>query len=382
MTDPVPAPTSRALFIVITDYPGGAEQVAGLLANRLQGRGGWAVEYRVLGHRQIQSFTTARLIPSVAVRYGPTDTPTLGISLLPLTLLGRRYDLVFTTHVYTNALLSLFRGWGMVRAGRLVTRESSTVFDLSAGLRRWLMRALYRLYGNQDLVLVQTKYMGEHISPHVSERTRSRIVAVPNPVDLEAIDASSLQPIEADVAERLGRRINVLVCGRLKPVKRPLVALAAFAEARRRTTSRLQLVFMGDGSERAAIEAAVRTAGLEDAVVLLGQQSNPFRVMRACQYGLLASSREGFPNVVLEMMACGMRKIVMTPCAGDLDTLTGVTVTEDFKAESLADALVQAIEAEEDQSAVYRKTVAGRDVDTYLDRVLGPSSVSGSTHDR
>lgn len=373
MTDPVPAPTSRALFIVLTDYPGGAEQVAGLLANRLQAREGWAIEYRVLGHRQTQSFTTARLDPSIAVRFGPTDSPKLGISLLPLTLFGRTYDLVFTTHVYTNALLSLLRGWGIVRARRMVSRESSTVFDVSSGLRRWLMRGLYRLYGNQDLVLVQTGYMGEHISPHVSVRTRSRTVAEPNPVNLKSIDEGSLQPLEADIASRLAHRINVLVCGRLMLVKQPLIALAAFAEARRRTTDTLQLVFMGEGTERAAIEAAVRTAGLEDAVMLLGQQSNPFRVMRACQYGLLASSREGFPNVVLEMMACGVRKIVMTPCAGDLDTLTGVTVTADFTSESLADALVRAIETEENQSAVYRKTVASRDVDSYLDRVLGIS---------
>lgn len=379
MTVPDSAPTSRALFIVLTDYPGGAEQVAGLLANRLQARGNWAVEYRVLGNRRAQSFTTVRLLPSVAVLYGPIDSPKLGISLLPFALLGRPYDLVFTTHVYTNALMSLLRGWGIVRARRMVARESSTVFDLFPGLRRWLMRGLYSLYGNQDLVLVQTGYMGEHISPHVSARTRSRIVAAPNPVNLEVIDAGSIEPLEAGIASRLAGRLNVLVCGSLISFKQPLIALAAFAEARRRTSDRLQLVIMGEGPERAAIEAAVRAAGLEDAVVLVGQQSNPFRVMRACQYGLLASSREGFPNVVLEMMACGVRKIVMTPCAGDLDTLTGVTVTEDFTAGSLADALVRAIETKEDQSAVYRKAVASRDVDSYLDRVLGISSEKRSS---
>jgi len=105
--------------------------------------------------------------------------------------------------------------------------------------------------------------------------------------------------------------------------------------------------------------------------VLLGRQANPYAIMRQCQYGLMTSAREGFPNVVLEMMACGVKKIVMTPCAGDLDDLQGVTVTEDFAAGSLCEALAKSIRAGDDFSAVYRKLVEQRTPDAYLDAILG-----------
>jgi glycosyltransferase involved in cell wall biosynthesis len=131
---------------------------------------------------------------------------------------------------------------------------------------------------------------------------------------------------------------------------------------------------MGDGPLRPALEAEVEARGLGGEVVFLGQQSNPYAVMRRCQYGLLTSSREGFPNVVLEMMACGMRKVVMTPCAGDLDSLTGVSVTSDFSPDSLAGALADAIREGEDFSATYRAVVEGRSVERYLDAVLGEAA--------
>lgn len=61
----------------------------------------------------------------------------------------------------------------------------------------------------------------------------------------------------------------------------------------------------------------------------------------------------------------------MTPCAGDLDDLQGVTVTEDFAAGSLSDALTASIRAGDDFSAAYRKFVEKRTPDAYLDAILG-----------
>ena len=171
----------------------------------------------------------------------------------------------------------------------------------------------------------------------------------------------------------MGARANILVCGRLVGVKQPSLAVETFRHLRGMLPAELlpRLVFMGDGPLRVETEAAVRDAGLWEDVLFLGQQSNPYAVMRACHYGLLTSSREGFPNVVLEMMACGVRKIVLTPCAGDLDTLPGVHVATDFEADTLASALADAIRSGEDQSAVYRAAAAARSVDRYLDVILG-----------
>jgi glycosyltransferase involved in cell wall biosynthesis len=367
--------TLNAVFIVLTDAAGGAERVAAMLANGLSQRPGWSVEYLVLGTRQSPSFVSSALDPEIRCRFGPLSSPFAGLVGLPIALLSRRSDLVFTTHLHTNAMVSMLRRLGLPRTTRLVTRESTTLFDRYQGIRRLVYRLLYRIYGGQDMVVVQTDYMGEHVAPFLPRRARERIVTLPNPVDLDGIDRAAAQPLTPEINDRLQGRVNVVVCGRLIPVKRPEVALTAFAEARSRTTSDLQLVFVGEGAEREALEAAVRERGLKDDVVFLGRQSNPHAIMRACSFGLLTSSREGFPNVVLEMMAAGVRAVVMTPCAGDLDTLKGVTVTADFEPAGVAEALVQAIQSGADHRHLYRSTVAGRGIDPYLDRLLGQAAL-------
>ena len=110
-------------------------------------------------------------------------------------------------------------------------------------------------------------------------------------------------------------------------------------------------------------------AGLADRILFLGFRSDPFPIMAACQYGLVTSSKEGFPNVVVEMMACGMHKIIVTPCAGDLDQLPGVTVTHAFGEQEIAEALKAAVDGE-NCSEVYRDFAATRSVSAYLDAVL------------
>jgi hypothetical protein len=93
--------------------------------------------------------------------------------------------------------------------------------------------------------------------------------------------------------------------------------------------------------------------------------------MAAAHLGLLTSVREGFANVLLEMMGAGVRHIVTTPCAGDLDTLNGVDVVEDHAAEAIGAALAQAASAGLDHSALYGPVLARRSPERFVGLMLG-----------
>ena len=90
------------------------------------------------------------------------------------------------------------------------------------------------------------------------------------------------------------------------------------------------LLIAGDGEERAALAALVARLGLEDRVRFLGRLAHEElpQVYSAADILVLASDREGWPNVLLEAMACGTPavasrvwgnpEVVASPDAGEL----------------------------------------------------------------
>jgi glycosyltransferase involved in cell wall biosynthesis len=63
---------------------------------------------------------------------------------------------------------------------------------------------------------------------------------------------------------------------------------------------------VGDGPERAALQAAVDAAGLSDKVLFEGRVLNARDLYQEVQFGLLVSHQEGMPNAVIEGMAAGV----------------------------------------------------------------------------
>lgn len=69
----------------------------------------------------------------------------------------------------------------------------------------------------------------------------------------------------------------------------------------------LKLYIIGEGEYRPRLENMVRDLGLEGRVCLVGNRSNEEIPLwfNAADASILASSREGWPNVILESLACG-----------------------------------------------------------------------------
>jgi glycosyltransferase involved in cell wall biosynthesis len=71
------------------------------------------------------------------------------------------------------------------------------------------------------------------------------------------------------------------------------------------------LLIAGDGEERAALERRARGRGVAERVRFLGRIAHEglIEVYNAADVLALASSREGWPNVLLEAMACGTQAV-------------------------------------------------------------------------
>jgi len=67
-----------------------------------------------------------------------------------------------------------------------------------------------------------------------------------------------------------------------------------------------RLIIVGDGMERLRLEQMVRGLGMQEKVIFTGSADNPFKYIAKMDVFVLPSLWEGFPNVLLEAMACGV----------------------------------------------------------------------------
>lgn len=248
------------------------------------------------------------------------------ISALPsfLGILGRhRYDLVLSSNTYVNAVCSFLRRVKFLKADVLVGRESTVIFDRDFGWKGRAIRLLYRLYGGQDLIVCQTERMRKSVDDNTGGRLSGKLKVISNPVDVATIRQAAKSPLPDDLARRLAARPHIVWCGRLVEVKNPILAIETLARLR----GRYGLIMIGNGPLLSAAKEHAASLSLSEDVIFTGALANPYPYMAAAELGLLTSRKEGFPNVVNEMLACGIERIVVTDCAGDLDRSGRVRVT-------------------------------------------------------
>jgi teichuronic acid biosynthesis glycosyltransferase TuaC len=135
------------------------------------------------------------------------------------------------------------------------------------------------------------------------------------------VDLTTFRPCDRH-AERhaLGfTRPTLLAVGNLVPKKRHALVVEALG-----SLPGVDLAIVGDGPERPRIEALAGRLGVSDRVRFLGakpQEALP-AIYSAADLLVHPSLREGWPNVLLESMACGTA-VVVAPFDGVSDIVAG-----------------------------------------------------------
>lgn len=191
-------------------------------------------------------------------------------------------------------------------------RATSAVFR---AIERVLARA------TDGLVTVSDSVKADLVEMAIAPADRIRVV----PLGLE------LEPFTRDLPRGVLRADAgcpaeaplVGMVGRLAPVKDvPTFLRAARLVRERRPEVRFSLV--GDGPERASLEAEVRALGLADAVCFHGWRRDLPAVYGDLDVVVNASRNEGTPVALIEALAAG-RPVVATAVGGTPDVLAGGT---------------------------------------------------------
>lgn len=152
----------------------------------------------------------------------------------------------------------------------------------------------------------------------------SRIVLAPFVVDNAWWRQRASEVNRSEVRRQWGipeDALVVLFCAKLQPWKRPDDVLRAFAKANVEGT---YLVFAGDGSMRAGLEASAKELGISERIRFLGfvNQTGLPPVYRSADLFVMPSEYDPCPVVVCEAMLCGCPVVLSDEIRGRFDLVS------------------------------------------------------------
>jgi len=260
-----------------------------------------------LGHRVILAAPREARIFTEAARFGVQAVPLpigrkrlAGVRALRAYLASERFD-VLNCHSSTDSWLAAIACATLRGRPALVrTRHISAAVPRNAATR-WL-------YGRAERIVTT----GERLRLQVVAQTgarEARVTSIPTGIDLERFAPGDAREARASLG-LAGDAAVVGIVATLRSWKGHRYLLQAIAAMDRRD---VLVLVVGDGPQRAALEALACELGLAERVRFAGNQGDVAPWMRAMDVFCLPSyANEGVPQALMQAMACAL-PVVTTP---------------------------------------------------------------------
>lgn len=172
---------------------------------------------------------------------------------------------------------------------------------LSGKIKYYMCKSKFR---NADMIICASNKMRQEMAEnwHIDA---GKMVTIENPYDITEINLLADGEMEEKEKAFYATHQVVVGVGRIVKEKGYLYLLDSFAHllVYHKTAG---LVIVGDGGERQKIEDKIKQLQIEKNVLLCGMKKNPYPYIKNARIFVLSSISEGFPNVLVEAMCCGI----------------------------------------------------------------------------
>lgn len=156
--------------------------------------------------------------------------------------------------------------------------------------------------------VLKNKY---NLPPHL-------IVTLPNPYNISLIQKLSSLPVPQNY-RFIFKHPTIINIGRFTKVKGQWYLLRVFKQIKRELPN-AKLILMGEGNLKNYLKKLTSHLQVERDVYFIDWQSNPFPFLKKSTLFVLTSIYEGFPNVLIEALACGC-PIIASACKAGVEEI-------------------------------------------------------------
>ncbi|MDD5197545.1 MAG: glycosyltransferase [Candidatus Gracilibacteria bacterium] len=287
---------------------GGAEKVATTVGNKLSEKG-YNVSYLTFYNTSTEHSVLGQ---KICLNESPTDNIFIKFykffhRAYHISRICKQYDIDSSISFmeesnFPNILSKLFGN-----QSRTLVSIRASIEETYGNLYKSLIYILYRF---ADMVIPVSKEEKDNLIQNYGIKFKN-IETIYNGIDTFFVkDKIQEELIPGDVSYK--NHFTFITIGRLLEQKNQQLLIRAFHTVHNIHPS-TRLLILGEGPLKQDLIDLSASLGINENVIFVGNTNNPYKYLSNSDCFVLSSLFEGFPNVIIEAMACGL-PVISTDC--------------------------------------------------------------------